>query len=71
MLVLAGSYRRRGSGRWLFASARPEWLQILIGLYVVGAVWEFAEARASAAIERGAGAGGSCPTGSPYPESSN
>lgn len=38
---LPGAVAGAAAGAWLFASARAEWLQILIGLYLIGAVWEF------------------------------
>jgi uncharacterized membrane protein YfcA len=38
---LPGAIIGAAAGAWIFASARAEWLQIFIGLYLIGAVWEF------------------------------
>ncbi|MEI9428207.1 sulfite exporter TauE/SafE family protein [Mesorhizobium sp. Cs1299R1N3] len=38
---LPGAIIGAAAGAWLFASARADWLQIFIGLYLIGAVWEF------------------------------
>src|SRR5438093_13452651 len=38
---LPGAITGAAVGAWLFANSRAEWLQILIGIYLIGAVWEF------------------------------
>jgi len=38
---LPGAIAGAAAGAWLFANSRAEWLQILIGIYLIGAVWEF------------------------------
>ncbi|TIT90473.1 MAG: sulfite exporter TauE/SafE family protein [Mesorhizobium sp.] len=38
---LPGAVAGAATGAWLFANARAEWLQIFIGFYLIGAVWEF------------------------------
>lgn len=38
---LPGAIAGAAAGAWLFANSRAEWLQVFIGLYLIGAVWEF------------------------------
>nr|WP_292656782.1 sulfite exporter TauE/SafE family protein [Mesorhizobium sp.] len=38
---LPGAITGGAAGAWLFANARAEWLQIFIGLYLIGAILEF------------------------------
>ncbi|MER8887774.1 sulfite exporter TauE/SafE family protein [Mesorhizobium sp. M0816] len=38
---LPGAIAGAAAGSWLFANSRAEWLQILIGIYLISAVWEF------------------------------